>query len=486
MAIGKTTARQPPTSISDGITRDAGAGVLSGSVAVVVRVRCLVAGEPGEQADHAGGATLLVHTHRQAAATAPDTTARTREKVHTYAFERVHPPSDDNHIVFSASVEPLVRDALSGRQCACFAYGYTGTGKSTTVYGSATGGGGNAKGVAVLAAELYLQAAGNLGAGYGVRVSMCEVAGKECRDLLADGAPLKVRTAGNGGVYVRRAAGNGGITRRFVSSAADFEAAIAEGVASRRVGSSTVHDASSRSHAVIEMEVATAEVIALEEELGALEARSVDLANTRDADLKRRYAEASAGMRPEEAYVALRDTQLGRELEALGEFQTELSDQVDAVRRRLEAAVARDSALRGRLAFVDMAGNDWEKAEDVQSKQQRAEHAEINSSLLAVKECLRAVAATAVRPAVGLVRPAGGAKRGVGASRPPYRNSVHTHLLSRFFTPAARLLMVTTITPSTDERLTRQTVNTLNYAQLVAPPAAPVVVAAKVVAATTM
>lgn len=74
------------------------------------------------------------------------------------------------------------------------------------------------------------------------------------------------------------------------------------------------------------------------------------------------------------------------------------------------------------------------------------EHAAINSSLLAVKECLRAVSTSA---------------------RVPYRNSVLTHLLQRHFAKESRLLMIATLTSSDDDRLVRQSVNTLNYARLV-------------------
>lgn len=170
-------------------------------VTVIARVRPLLPSEVGEQVEHQPGSTISL-TVRSNAASA-NGAQKTAEKEHKYAFARVH-VGDDNRAVYAQSVAPFVAQMKAGRSCACFAYGYTGTGKSVTIYGSKHAGDGNTVGVAELAAHELLGYVAELGPDYSLRVSMCEVAGKDCRDLLDNNAPLKIRMAKDGSVHVRK------------------------------------------------------------------------------------------------------------------------------------------------------------------------------------------------------------------------------------------------------------------------------------------
>ena len=111
-------------------------------------------------------------------------------------------------------------------------------------------------------------------------------------------------------------------------------------------------------------------------------------------------------------------------------------------------AVARITVYRradrfARLAMVDLAGS--ERAGDTQtdSKQTRMEGAEINKSLLALKECIRAL--------------------DVQAHHIPFRGSKLTQILrDSFVGDNAKTVMIATISPSSQS--SNYTLNTLRYA----------------------
>jgi kinesin family member 2/24 len=89
-------------------------------------------------------------------------------------------------------------------------------------------------------------------------------------------------------------------------------------------------------------------------------------------------------------------------------------------------------AVLGRLSLIDLAGS--ERGADTKSnnRQRRMEGAEINKSLLALKECIRAL--------------------DTQSGHVPYRGSKLTLCLKESFTrPDARTVMITTVSPVRDE-----------------------------------
>ena len=100
--------------------------------------------------------------------------------------------------------------------------------------------------------------------------------------------------------------------------------------------------------------------------------------------------------------------------------------------------------LKGKLSLVDLAGS--ERGSDTKShnRQRRTESSEINTSLLALKECIRAL--------------------GSGASKHvPYRASKLTLILKDCFTSSlARTTMIGTVSPGASSA--DHTINTLRYA----------------------
>lgn len=104
---------------------------------------------------------------------------------------------------------------------------------------------------------------------------------------------------------------------------------------------------------------------------------------------------------------------------------------------------AASGKLIGKLSLIDLAGS--ERGSDTKShnRQLRMEGAEINKSLLALKECIRAL--------------------GANSSHVPYRASKLTLVLKDSFTrQKARTVMIATVSPAAS--YTETTLNTLRYA----------------------
>jgi kinesin family protein 2/24 len=99
--------------------------------------------------------------------------------------------------------------------------------------------------------------------------------------------------------------------------------------------------------------------------------------------------------------------------------------------------------LRGKLSLVDLAGSERGNDTKEHNRQRRTESSEINTSLLALKECIRAI---------------DGESKHV-----PYRQSKLTLILKVcFVSKAARTAMIATLSPGSNS--TDHTVNTLRYA----------------------
>lgn len=113
----------------------------------------------------------------------------------------------------------------------------------------------------------------------------------------------------------------------------------------------------------------------------------------------------------------------------------------------------RDGKVHGSLTMVDLAGSERAADSRNHSRQRRIEGAEINKSLLALKECIRALAVRAVTPAEVHVHV-------------PFRASKLTLVLKDSFTSdSARVVMIATVSPNASSA--DHTQNTLRYADRV-------------------
>ena len=99
----------------------------------------------------------------------------------------------------------------------------------------------------------------------------------------------------------------------------------------------------------------------------------------------------------------------------------------------------------GRLSLVDLAGSERARDSAENDEQTRMEGAEINKSLLALKECIRGLDA--------------------GKDHIPFRGSKLTQVLKESFVGNSRTVMIATVSPGSSAA--EDTVNTLRYAQRV-------------------
>eukprot|EP01063_Lacrimia_lanifica_P008393 TRINITY_DN1543_c0_g2_i3.p1 TRINITY_DN1543_c0_g2~~TRINITY_DN1543_c0_g2_i3.p1 ORF type:complete len:487 (+),score=176.38 TRINITY_DN1543_c0_g2_i3:1-1461(+) len=259
-----------------------------------------------------------------------------------------HPayPQKPHRTVYRDVCRPLLDIFFAGGNATCFAYGQTGSGKTHTMIGK-----GDEKGVYLLAVEDVFRDKSR--AGRTVSVAFYEIYGRKVFDLLNGRNRCMVREDGDKNINIC------GLTEQPAGSIDEVLRMIDEGSAVRSQGVTGANADSSRSHAVLRIE--------------------------------------------------LFDPNRGRK--------------------------------QGQLSFIDLAGN--ERGSDTRNcdRQTRMEGAEINKSLLALKECIRAL--------------------GMGKSHIPFRGSILTEVLRTSFTGKSRTAMIANISPASTN--CEHTLNTLRY-----------------------
>ncbi|CAI9717635.1 KIN-7M, chloroplastic [Octopus vulgaris] len=272
---------------------------------------------------------------------------------HKFYFDVAFGQDSSNEEVYQKVGKPLVEWLFEKGQATIFTYGQTGAGKTFTMMGSE-----DIPGLYLLAATDIFSVINNntYGSGFHVWLSYYEIYCSQLFDLLNGRKRLFAREDGSHKVCIA------GLTETEVPDVSSLMQILDIGSACRSKGSTGANPDSSRSHAVLQLQV-------------------------RDG-----YDE-----------------------------------------------------YFGRISFIDLAGN--ERAADVKDsdKQSRKEGAEINQSLLALKECIRSLDQE--------------------SSFTPFRQSKLTHILKDSFIGKSKTCMIANITPS--QSSTECTLNTLRYANRV-------------------
>lgn len=279
---------------------------------------------------------------------------------HEFIVDKVFNETVDNYTVYVNTIKPLLVDVFKNScVCSCFAYGQTGSGKTYTMLGSQPYGQSNTPGIFQYAANdifdfLKIYDTDN---SQGIFISFYEIYCGKLYDLLQNRKMVAALENGKKEVVVKD------LKVLRVQSKEELVSKMVEGVLLRKIGVNSQNDESSRSHAIL----------------------NIDL-----KDLNK------------------------------------------------------NSSL-GKIAFIDLAGSERGADTVAQSKQTQTDGANINRSLLALKECIRAMDAE--------------------KSHIPFRDSELTKVLRDIFVGKSKSIMIANISPTIS--CCEQTLNTLRYSSRV-------------------
>ena len=393
-------------------------------------------------------------------------------------FTGVFGQHDDNVVVFARAFQPRLPTVLRGGTASLFCYGYTGAGKTHTVFGYE-----GEPGMFTLAAAELIHLLDDWNEQHPSRdpvmlqVSCAEIYQDDVFDLLNGRAPCSLRKNSTGQLMVR-----GGTTKRMLTAAeskelgGDIEFVVQtesqhalvvrtpEDLADvhtlcsahRAVGSSSTHDLSSRSHVIFRIDVVSEALFEVQERVKELESIK--------PGLEMLYSKKTSNLDYEtRANQKLRLRKKIRAVEAqLEEDRARISNMINHGAEVVKSANAFErSPLGGRLILVDLAGNDSDTrtvGKGGHTRQQQRESNGINKSLLALKECLR-----------GLSNSKGGGG-GANNNKLPFRNSSMTRLLEEVLVPQSgrdsETVMLVNVAPGA--ALGKKTINSLRYGQMFA------------------
>lgn len=442
-------------------------------------------------------------------------------------FDGILGQTSSNRDVFERAFAGRLSSVLCGGVASLFCYGYTGGGKTHTIIGY-----GEEEGVFFLAAKRLLE---KLEKGLYLRASVCEIYNDGIFDLLGDEKrPCTIRTNEAGQVVVKGPIKSRPLEGVAVNKKGEHATLVtqAEGLRSvsvhkpedlqeihrscvtdRTCGISTTHHQSSRSHAILRLEVVNDVMQTSREEIERLQAELPALKNaaenttTRSHNLKycfKRVLRSSEGMTnslatsSDDMMVIDHVTNDGKIVlcnvegspQTLEEWSVTLNlpdlcqTSAQMLREYPGGAAERDAAVennakQGKMLKKLLREKEKElveakvRLEEIMSKGPKSlggsmllvdlagadydhrsgraqkESAAINKSLFALKECFRSLAQ-------------------VSSQRPPFRSSKLTRILEESLTPApdreSVSVMLVNVGPAA--QLEKGTVNALRYGQM--------------------
>jgi len=310
-----------------------------------------------------------------------DLTQYTEE--HAFNFDDVFDPEASNDEVYRATIAPLVGTTFDKCKVTCFAYGQTGSGKTYTMNPLPIRAAGEILGELERRRRTSETATAD-GSSLRLHVSFFEIYGGKVYDLLNGRARLVIREDARAQMCVV------GLKEFEVADVGLVEQLIAHGTAARCVGSTGANAESSRSHAIMQF---------------VLKKSAADESGSESGPARRVPA--------------------------------------SVVAQRLKTkAGANHETIHGKFSFIDLAGSERGADTSENDRQTRLEGAEINKSLLALKECIRAL------------------DRGNG--HVPFRGSKLTEVLRDSFMGNSRTVMIANVSPASGS--CEHTLNTLRYA----------------------
>ncbi|CRH02867.1 kinesin-13, putative [Plasmodium relictum] len=279
---------------------------------------------------------------------------------HEFIVDKVFNEDVDNYTVYLNTIKPLLVDIFENNcVCSCFAYGQTGSGKTYTMLGSQPYGQSDTPGIFQYAADdifnfLKIYDTDN---NKGIFISFYEIYCGKLYDLLQKRKMVAALENGKKEVVVKD------LKVLRVLTKEELILKMIDGVLLRKIGVNSQNDESSRSHAIL----------------------NIDL-----KDLNKNIS-------------------------------------------------------LGKIAFIDLAGSERGADTVSQNKQTQTDGANINRSLLALKECIRAMDSD--------------------KNHIPFRDSELTKVLRDIFVGKSKSIMIANISPTIS--CCEQTLNTLRYSSRV-------------------
>ncbi|KAK6957277.1 hypothetical protein Daesc_000059 [Daldinia eschscholtzii] len=386
------------------------------------------------------------------------------------AFKGVFGQEDDNATIFNQIVAPVLPKVLQGATYNYFAYGHSGSGKTHTIIGydyeHESQVGLSLAAARALFAELDLHNANANEEKLCIGLSVFELRKNAAFDLLNGRTQCHIRQGADGKTHVRgpTVTLEGGkvrvqpIVQRACWTYDDLRRELQESLGRRAVGSSSVHDQSSRTHAVLELEIVNSRLIDARQALYDRQSELVPVGKHAD-DVQ--VEEQIKGIIPLEGggYKPNPDYQINQaRIDAAEADRAKFEARVKEAEEQIESitrAETRDTPrLGGRLVFVDLAGSEYQNDPrssqallPKQTPQERQEGRQINTDLLALKEVIRACAS--------------------GQERIPFRSSPLTMVLREHFLAGKEGSSTMIVTASSAQSQYGATLNSLKYGSLV-------------------
>lgn len=422
------------------------------------------------QPNHAATAAPKIIQHHK-----EETFSALNGKLPIHGFSGIFGMEENNKRVYQHSFQKnKIETVMRGGTLSLFCYGYTGAGKTHTVLGY-----NGEAGLFQLAAEELLSRIDRFNSSEKMineepvilLASVIDVYNDDVYDLLGGNVKCTLRKNKMGQLSVRgptrkhefteeEAKINGfafsivttSLTTVEIKSIHDLEDIHERVLQYRKVGTSSIHNKSSRSHAIFRLDIVNRSFLDTLSQVE--EAESIKPAVQTAYDKKRTFALRHKVVALEEIIEKgqnLMDDMFNRKQESKEYYE--------------EGRRNSTSPFGGRLLLVDLAGADSD-GRDIgsqgQTVEQRKESTAINKSLLALKECIRTLASSSLSTTSSSLN------KGGGSLSIPFRNSNLTRLLEEVLTPMPNRescsVMLVNIGP--EESLKPKTINSLRYGQM--------------------
>lgn len=383
------------------------------------------------------------------------------------AFRAVFESEHDNYAVFNTVVAPHIPRILRGEDCTFFAYGHSGSGKTHTIFGY------DFEDPQQLG--MCLGAAGEIfdklrclneeerGPAMGIGFSLFELRKKYAFDLLNNRTQCHIREGPDGKVHIRGETEilEGGkvrvcpIVQLVCWDFEEFRQQLIQALEQRATGSSSIHCQSSRTHAVLQLEIVSQALVDARHDLYDRQSELVPVGR-RATDIRIEEDSKSAIRTPDGQWVPNPEYQRDQgRIDAVEAEMAEFEGRVTAAEQRVHAVFKARSfpCLGAKMVFVDLAGAEYYEGNDTQlssrnrAPQELQEGRQINGDLLALKEVMRATSQ--------------------GQKRVPFRSSTLTMVLREHFLTSGKGISTIIVTLSPAAEQFAATLNSLKYASLV-------------------